>query len=102
MTGADTFDCEFISEVDPYIVALPQTLLNFALRKIVAIAVGLVEGLVQRMTVDLGGTAMGRIVLENSGFYVGFLGPKFEVVKKKFREKVRRRKTVFKRLLNCN
>ena len=67
-----------------------------------AIAVGLVEGLVQRMTVDLGGTAMGRIVLENSGFYVGVLGPKFEVVKKKFREKVRRRKTVFKRLLNCN
>ena len=36
----DSFAMSFISEVDPYVEMLPQSLINFALRKVVYIGEG--------------------------------------------------------------
>ncbi len=76
VTGADSFRIDMISEIDPNLHLIPDTLVNWALRKIVWVAIGLILGMCQKMFVKETSTEVGKIMQTNAKFYEGILKPK--------------------------
>jgi len=69
VNSRDHMNIQFLAEIDPKIKMIPISLINFALRKIVAVAVGMVEGICRKMRIKQQSTEVGRIMDENKQFY---------------------------------
>jgi len=74
LTSPNSFVVEMMAELDPKLHLVPEALVNYALRKIMYVAIGILEGIVQRMAVDEGATVVGQCMAldSNRTFYDGY------------------------------
>jgi hypothetical protein len=80
MMGPNSFRCRLMAELDPKVAMVPDVFVNYATRKIMYVAIGLLEGILQKMHVLETSTKVGEAMqLEKNQIF-------YDSYKRKFKE----------------